>query len=40
MKNKDFEVFLLGNKASPQIGVSEVWITSQMPFEEKILFLE
>jgi hypothetical protein len=40
MKNKDFEVILLGSKASPQIGVSEVWITSQMPFEEKILVLE
>ncbi|HEY0056995.1 MAG TPA: hypothetical protein VGB63_16720 [Pedobacter sp.] len=40
MKNKDFEVILLGNKANLQIGKPEVWITSKMPFEEKILVLE
>jgi hypothetical protein len=40
MKNKDFEVILLGNKAALQTGEPEVWISSKMPFEEKILVLE
>jgi hypothetical protein len=40
MKNKDFEVVVLGNNANLQIGKPEVWITSKMPFEEKILMLE
>ena len=40
MKNKEFEVILLGNKENQLIGVPEVLITSQMPFEEKILVLK